>query len=222
MTTASEPSYRRRIGYQAGLLGGFCMAAGILLTLADRATRDAIEARQREARLATLETIVPTAPPVTGAGSRPEWIRGRFADRSVAWLEATGSVSAIAFDTVGAGYAGPIRLLLAVTPEGTLLGVRVLTHTETPGLGDQIEAARSDWIHRFAGRALGDPPQARWTVRADGGAFDALTGATVSSRAVVEAVAAGLGWYRRHAAGLQALAPNSTASSTPPAGENRP
>ena len=66
----------------------------------------------------------------------------------------------------------PIRLLVAVDRDGRVLGVRVTAHQETPGLGDDIEAGRSDWITRFDGRGLGDPPADQWAVRRDGGRFD--------------------------------------------------
>jgi electron transport complex protein RnfG len=96
------------------------------------------------------------------------------------------------------GYAGPIRLLVAVDDAGRVLGVRVLEHRETPGLGDVIEERRSDWIHGFDGRSLGDPPRDRWAVRRDGGDFDQFTGATVTPRAVVGAVRKVLIYVERH------------------------
>lgn len=96
------------------------------------------------------------------------------------------------------GYSGAIRLLVAISTEGRVLGVRVLEHRETPGLGDFIETRRSGWIRHFAGRALGDPPVARWQVRKDGGDFDHFTGATVTSRAVVRAVRDALEFFARH------------------------
>jgi electron transport complex protein RnfG len=96
------------------------------------------------------------------------------------------------------GYAGAIRLLVAIDPQGRLLGVRVLEHHETPGLGDLVEERRSAWIHGFDGHALGDPPIERWTVRKDGGDFDQFTGATVTPRAVVHAVRNALVYFSRH------------------------
>jgi electron transport complex protein RnfG len=96
------------------------------------------------------------------------------------------------------GYTGAIHLLVAIGAEGRVLGVRVLEHRETPGLGDFIEERRSDWIHRFDGRSLGDPPPARWQVRKDSGDFDQYTGATVTSRAVVGSVRNALRWYEIH------------------------
>ena len=99
-----------------------------------------------------------------------------------------GSTAATSEAVAPDGYSGPIRLLVGVNADGTVAGVRVLSHRETPGLGDPIDAARSDWIHGFEGRALDDPPAAAWTVRKDGGAFDEFTGATITPRAVVHAV----------------------------------
>jgi electron transport complex protein RnfG len=96
------------------------------------------------------------------------------------------------------GYSGDIRLLVGVDEDHRVLGVRVLQHNETPGLGDRIEADRSDWIFGFAGRRLGDPPAERWKVKKDGGAFDHFTGATVTPRAVVGAVRNALEYVERH------------------------
>ena len=97
------------------------------------------------------------------------------------------------------GYNGNIRLLVAVRLDGTLAGVRVLAHRETPGLGDNIEADRSDWILGFAGKSLNNPRQDRWKVKRDGGAFDQFTGATITPRAVVKAVKNALLYYRANA-----------------------
>ena len=100
-----------------------------------------------------------------------------------------GRTVALLFEvTAMDGYAGPIRLLVGIRSDGVLTGVRTLAHEETPGLGDKIESARSDWIFGFEGRAIGNPPAARWSIRADGGDFDQITGASVTSRAVVNAV----------------------------------
>ncbi|HEB98784.1 MAG TPA: electron transport complex subunit RsxG [Thiotrichales bacterium] len=96
------------------------------------------------------------------------------------------------------GYNGTIRLLVGIRADGTLLGVRVLSHHETPGLGDQIEVERSDWILGFADKSLGNPPEKRWAVKKDGGAFDQFTGATITPRAVVKAVKRTLIYFRKH------------------------
>jgi electron transport complex protein RnfG len=100
------------------------------------------------------------------------------------------------------GYSGRIELLIGIDLEGRVLGVRVVSHRETPGLGDAIEAEKSDWIGRFRGLALGDPPAERWRVRRDGGDFDQFAGATVTPRAVVNALRRALEFHEREAAAL--------------------
>jgi len=94
------------------------------------------------------------------------------------------------------GYSGTIRLLVGINIDGSLGGVRVVAHRETPGLGDAIEEERSDWILGFTGKSLQDPPLQKWAVKKDGGAFDQLTGATITPRAVVKAVRQALLYYR--------------------------
>jgi len=86
------------------------------------------------------------------------------------------------------GYGGSIQLLVGITIEGTLLGVRVVSHQETPGLGDLIEENRSKWIYSFNGFSLEYPPLEKWNVKKDGGIFDQFTGATITPRSIVKAV----------------------------------
>jgi len=111
------------------------------------------------------------------------------------------------------GYNGSIRLLVAVKLDGTLLGVRVIEHRETPGLGDGIEAERSDWIHDFNGRSIGNPVHEKWKVRRDGGVFDQFTGATITPRAIVKAVNRALVYYQRHEQSLFEQSPTRPADS---------
>ena len=91
------------------------------------------------------------------------------------------------------GYSGPIRLLLGLDASGIVTGLSVLEHRETPGLGDGIESR--SWQEQFVGRSLGNPAGDGWNIRGDGGEFDALTGASVSPRAVVKAVRETLEYY---------------------------
>jgi electron transport complex protein RnfG len=105
------------------------------------------------------------------------------------------------------GYNGTIRLLVAIKMDGTLAGVRVIQHRETPGLGDAIEAERSDWILGFDGKSLNDPVQEKWKVKRDGGDFDQFTGATITPRAVVKAVNKALLYFRLHGHSLFERAP---------------
>ena len=104
-------------------------------------------------------------------------------------------VAAIVRSFAPDGYRGPIELLVAIREDGTLIGVQVLAHRETPGLGDAFETREAGWLDAFRGRSLGDPPQQRWTVRKDGGDFDAFTGATITPRAIVRSVRRTLEFY---------------------------
>lgn len=104
-------------------------------------------------------------------------------------------VAAVFVVSARGGYSGPIRLLIAVEYSGTLTGVQVLEHNETPGLGDLIEPSRSDWLEQFENASLEDPPRDRWAIRRDGGSFDQLTGASITPRAVVRAVKETLLYY---------------------------
>jgi len=86
------------------------------------------------------------------------------------------------------GYSGPIRLLVGIDVNGAVTGVQVLEHRETPGLGDRVEAGKSDWVRQFDGRSLINPTPDGWAIKRDGGEFDQLTGASVTPRAIVNAV----------------------------------
>lgn len=97
-------------------------------------------------------------------------------------------VAALFAVTAPDGYAGPIRILLGIDINGVVTGLRILEHRETPGLGDKIEESKSDWVHQFAGKSLGDPVIEDWSIRRDGGEFDQLSGASVTPRAVINAV----------------------------------
>lgn len=96
------------------------------------------------------------------------------------------------------GYNGAIKLLVGIRYDGTLAGVYVVSHHETPGLGDKIEEDRSDWILGFAGHSLNNPDEKGWHVKRDGGIFDQFTGATITPRAVVKAVRNSLIYYQQH------------------------
>ena len=123
-------------------------------------------------------------------------------DAAIVYRAYSGGAPAAALFAVTArdGYAGPIRLLVGIRAGGNVTGVRILEHRETPGLGDGIEAARSGWVYQFDGRSLDDPPLAAWRLRADGGHFDQLTGASVTPRAVVKAIRETLLYFDAHQA----------------------
>ena len=96
------------------------------------------------------------------------------------------------------GYNGHIELLVAIKYDGTLAGVRVVHHLETPGLGDAIDENRSDWITKFKSLSLTNPDKKGWAVKRDGGQFDQFTGATITPRAIVKAVYKTLLFYQKN------------------------
>jgi electron transport complex protein RnfG len=171
------------------------LSAALILAGVDRLTRDRIEQAQQRRALATLETMLP-------AGSFDNPLLDDAIDLTLPGLEQParvyrarrdGQPVATLVDLVTQrGYSGNIRLLVAADPNGTVLGVRVLDHRETPGLGDKIEIERSDWITGFVGRYLGNPPLDGWAADRSGGDFDTLTSATITTDAVVGAVRAAL------------------------------
>ncbi len=104
---------------------------------------------------------------------------------------------AIIFNAIAPdGYSGNIHLLVGVYEDGSLAGVRAVKHAETPGLGDAIEIRKSDWILGFDGKSLDDPLPDGWKVKRDGGEFDQITGATITPRAIVNAVKKTLQYYQ--------------------------
>ena len=199
MSDATETPFREKVGYQALVLGLFSTLATILLVSGNLLTRDVIAERQREDLQESLQQVMPEklydndllAAPIqlVGADGKPLTIY-----RGTAGLH----VSALAWEVVGRGYAGDIRLILGLDAKGRILGVRVLSHAETPGLGDKIEIARDDWILAFDGLSLGNPPVERWKVDKDGGQFDSFSGATITPRAVVAAIEGGLHFFNDH------------------------
>ncbi|HSG91132.1 MAG TPA: electron transport complex subunit RsxG [Pseudomonadales bacterium] len=176
-----------------------CVTVGVI-AVTEVATRDAIAEQQREARRRALLEILPASSfdnaILDDAVSVADPRLGQDAAVQALIARRDGTpVAAVVPLRVADGYSGAIRLIVAIRPDGTLAGVRVVEHRETPGLGDAIEARKSDWIESFRGRALGDPPASQWTVRKDGGAFDAFTGATITPRAVVRGVYRTLDWF---------------------------
>jgi Na+-translocating ferredoxin:NAD+ oxidoreductase subunit G len=135
------------------------------------------------------DSIAVTAPDLLGSAQPVRIYRARRGGAPVAAV-----IRPIAPD----GYRGPIELLVAIGQDGRLIGVQVIRHEETPGLGDAFESRDVHWLDRFRGRSLIDPPTQRWTVRRDGGDFDAFTGATITPRAIVKAVRNALEYYQRN------------------------
>lgn len=125
-----------------------------------------------------------------------------------------GAPMATVFATVAPhGYNAEIGLLIGISPIGTVTGVRAVRHRETQGLGDAIETAKSDWMLQFDDKALGAPATELWAIRQDDGELDAISGATVTSRAVVAAVRDTLLYFAQHRDELYARAAEAAAAA---------
>ncbi|MEF2507278.1 electron transport complex subunit RsxG [Vibrio mimicus] len=122
-----------------------------------------------------------------------------------AYLAKRGSEpSAIAIETIAPdGYNGEIKLIIGIASNGSVLGVRVLAHQETPGLGDKVDLRISNWVLGFNGQQVTADNQDDWKVRKDGGQFDQFTGATITPRAVVQAVKKAVMYVNQHKQQLQ-------------------
>lgn len=203
----------RSMGIAALILAGFATLGTALVSVTYTGTRDIIAEAQRAALEASLNQLVP----VDRYDNRvvedqieivaPEWLG---TDEPVAVYRARKNgqpVALFATPTAPDGYSGPIQLLIGVYADGTLAGVRVLSHKETPGLGDGIEEKRSPWIFAFTGKSLENPGLTGWKVKKDGGVFDQFTGATITPRAVVKATHKFLDYVRTHREQLFAAPP---------------
>lgn len=194
MDSRSAESAARRALRAAAVLAVAAVMAVALVSLVHERAQPSIEASRRARQLAELTAVLGDVAydndPLTDTVllHDPELL-GSEQPLTAHRVRRGGTTIAVLLNAVATeGYAGPIRLLLAVGVDGRVLGVRVLEHRETPGLGDAIESRRSDWLLGFDGRSLADPPADRWEVRRDGGEFDQFTGATVTPRAIVKAV----------------------------------
>lgn len=183
------------------LLAVFAIGATLLVAITERQTRDQIAENQRQALLNGIHALIPdeeydnailedtlTLPASESLGLESPQTAYR--------ARRDGDPVAVVMPVVAPdGYSGRIRMLVGIYHDGTLAGVRVLEHRETPGLGDKIDAKRSDWITDFSGKSLDNPQPQNWRVKKDGGVFDQFTGATITPRAVVNAVRGSLEYF---------------------------
>lgn len=218
--TLSQAIRRSAIG-----LGLFAIFTAGIIAVTQTLTKDLIAKNEAEFEARTLFELVPEdAHDNDLLNTRFSTALDTLADPELLrlpqpadWYQAkrNGEVSAVLLPLVAPeGYTEAIRLIMAVDRDGELLGVRVIRHKETPGLGDQIEAGKSDWIRAFVGQSFDKTPLEDWEVKKDGGEFDQLTGATITPRAVVRAVARGLQFFEKNRA---VLLSNDPASAAPAA-----
>jgi len=187
----------------AFILGLFAVVGTGLVAMTKAGTAERIAENERQALLRNLHQIIlpsehnndlytdiiEVRDPLLGSKEPVPVYRARIDGKPVA---------AVFASIAPEGYGGDIKLLVGIRYDGTLAGVRVISHKETPGLGDNIEAERSDWILGFAGRSLLNPDEKHWKVKKDGGVFDQFSGATITPRAVVKEVYNTLRYYRQH------------------------
>lgn len=194
----------KQIAFTGLLLMLFAIVGGGMVGITYQGTAEQIAANERAAMLRNLNQILPAhsydndlvhdtlqLPPDERLGQE---------ETSTAYVaRKDGAIRSIIFSAIAQdGYSGKIKLLIGVNTDGSLAGVRVTSHKETPGLGDAIEIERSDWVHNFEGKSLQNPAGKGWAVRRDGGVFDQFTGATITPRAVVKAVHQTLVYFDRH------------------------
>lgn len=204
------------------ILAAFAVATAVLIAGTYLQTRERIAAEQRAAEERALLEIVPrdahensllddTLPaPVGDDKLKLTEPRPIYRARRDGRVE-TVLIPARAPD----GYSGAINLVVGVERDGTVAGVRVLEHRETPGLGDKVDRRKSDWIEDFVGRSLENPAPAQWKVRKDKGVFDQFTGATITPRAVVAATRRALEYVQANEAAL--FAGGAASAATEPA-----
>lgn len=186
------------------ILALFAIGSTGLVVITENVTHDRIIENERQALLKAINAVIPkhrynndivndtlTLPPAKLLATAEETLayRARKNDSPVAVV-----LTSIAPD----GYNGKIKLLIAIDATGQLTGIRVISHKETPGLGDKIDVRKSDWIKQFSGLSLGKPEPTHWAVIKDGGQFDQFTGATITPRAVISAIKNALLYFDQH------------------------
>jgi electron transport complex protein RnfG len=197
----------------AAIMLAFAFIGTLLLATVFDVTRAPIEASEKAARLSLFKEILPAenydndllASQVTIA---PNALLGNrlpsIANVAKQQQQTAGVIlEAIAHD----GYSGDIKLLIAIRADGSISGVRVLAHKETPGLGDYIDIAHGNWIKLFDNESLEKTAAEKWQVKQDGGQYDYMVGATITPRAVVKAVKQALQFYQQNKQTLFAVNP---------------
>jgi electron transport complex protein RnfG len=179
----------------------FAFVGTLMLAYVFIATRPPIEASEKEARLALFKQILPAKNYDNDLLSsqvviQPNALLGNrlpsIANVASFQQQPAGVIlEAVAHD----GYSGDIKLLIAIRADGSISGVRVLAHKETPGLGDYIDIAHGNWIKLFNDESLQKTPANSWQVKKDGGQYDYMVGATITPRAVVKAVLKALQYF---------------------------
>jgi electron transport complex protein RnfG len=197
----------------------FAIACTATVSLVSELTKDRIKQQEQQQLLSTLHNIIDPSRydnDITNECikiSSPELGSNKVQTAYIA--RKLGEVIAVALtSTASQGYNGNIDFIMAINNDGSVSGVRVLKHRETPGLGDKVEIRKSDWITRFTGKKLLSENDNRWAVIKDNGVFDQFTGATITPRAVVKGVKKALNYFTKNKKSLLTL-PNTCGEKSP-------
>jgi|SRR5690606_29877308 len=182
----------KSMGRNGLILAGFAIVATFLVIMTSLVTEEPISRQQEQELLRVLNQIIPADQHDNDLYQSCTVIRHPdlgSAPRRVYRAYVNNEPTAVAVEvTAPNGYSGAIHLLVALNADASIAGVRTLQHQETPGLGDKIEIRKNDWITSFNGQRVNGEDDPRWAVKRDGGMFDQFTGATITPRAVVQAV----------------------------------
>ncbi|MBC7787295.1 MAG: electron transport complex subunit RsxG [Methylophilaceae bacterium] len=192
----------------AATLIAFALIWTLLLALVHKSTEAPIAVSEAEARLSLFRQILPDTmhdndllKNILKVPPNPQLGNKEPIDINIAKIN--NKTVAIILEVIAPdGYSGNIELLIAIRADGTLSGVRVLAHKETPGLGDYIDVVRGNWIKHFDNESLIKTPPTLWKVKKDSGKFDYMAGATITPRAVVKAVFKALTYAKENQAML--------------------
>lgn len=186
------------------ILGLFAIFTVGVIAFIQQATSERIAAEQQRMQMRALNEILPDNQHdnnlLEDSFSVADQALLHLPTPATAWrARQQGEVVAVILPVVTLeGYSGRIDLLVGIRANGELAGVRIINHRETPGLGDKFEVAKGDWIFSFDGKSLSVPAPQDWAVRKDGGDFDQFVGATITPRAVIQAVHNALLYFEQH------------------------
>ncbi len=186
----------------------FAFVGTFLLAFVFEKTKLPIEASEKEARLALFKQILPDSAYDNDllkqtVSIAPHPLLGNTVPTEANIATQNNAPVGVILEAIAHdGYSGDIKLLIAINADGSISGVRVLSHKETPGLGDYIDIAHGEWIKLFNQKSLQTTPTNQWLVKKDGGQFDYMVGATITPRAVVKAVHKTLQYFEENKAQL--------------------
>lgn len=202
------------------ILGGFALVTAAILAFTFQATAEKIAEQEKRAAEKALLQIVPRerhdndmlSDTLTFSAEQSA-VLGAKAPVDVHLAKLDGELVAAIIPAIAPdGYSGEIKLIVGVNADGSVAGVRVLAHKETPGLGDKVDLNKSDWVLSFNGKSLLNPTANKWKVKKDGGEFDQFTGATITPRAVVKRVQHVLEFFEANKAALTQNTPAAPAA----------